>query len=749
MSDQNDIRVVHTMGLNNCGGRCVIHAHVQNGQIIRLTTESQSAVGDGVPLCACIRGLNYHKTFLGNDRLLYPMKRIGRRGEGKFERISWDEALDTIVSEWIRIRDTYGVGSRYVNYGCGDSGVLYGGALSKRLLSLDGGYLGYYNNYSNPCITRGTELMYGTTATGNSPETWLDSKLIILWGHNPMETHFDAETMFYLRKARDKGIPIIIVDPRRNDTVKALNAEWIPIRPATDPALMDAMAWVIVKNGLEDRSFLDRLCIGFDREHMPEGVDSSECVLDYLLGTKDGIPKDTKWAERITGVPAEKIEELALRYASAKPAALIQGYGAQRHAYGEQSARGGILLACMTGNVGIRGGWACGNGSAKRHAMPFFPSTPNPYGRKIPSFTWTDAVDHGHMFTQVDGLTGGSQLDSDIKMILNLAGNTLINQHSDINRTVSLLQDTTKCEFIVCSDLFMTASAKFADILLPGVSMFEQENITTPWKYGDFIGYVNKIIEPLGECRHEYDWLCDLAARFGLEPLFSEGRSAKDWLEMIYNDLSAIEPELPPFDEFREAGIARFTDNPVVIAFKDQVDDPENNPFPTPSGKIELFSEQVYNTQYRDFFPAIPRYVSPPEGPEDPLRDRFPLQLIGWHTKRRCHSVHDNNLELHKTDPQRIWIHPDDAAQRGLSTGDTALIFNDRGRIRLPVFVTDRIMRGVTAISQGAWYNPDSTGTDTAGSINVLTSQRPTPCAYGNPQHTNLVEVTKQLKIKL
>jgi anaerobic dimethyl sulfoxide reductase subunit A len=329
-------------------------------------------------------------------------------------------------------------------------------------------------------------------------------------------------------------------------------------------------------------------------------------------------------------------------------------------------------------------------------------------------------------------------------MILNLAGNTLINQHGDINRTAEILRDTSRCEFIVCSDLFMTASAKFADILLPGVSMFECENITMPWKYGDFVGFTNKAIEPLYEGRFEYDWLVEVARGLGLEQEFSLGRTAGDWLKAAYEELRKTETELPDYETFKEAGIYRYQNNKVRIAFEKECQDPEKYPFPTPSGKIEIFSEKVYRTEYKEFFPAIPRYVTPPEGADDPLREKYPLQMIGWHTKRRCHSIHDNNQAMHRLDPQCIWIHPDDAAARGIQDGDEVLVCNDRGSVQIPARVTDRILPGVTAMTQGAWYQPDEKGTDHGGSINVLTSLHPTPYARGNAQHTNLVEIIKR-----
>ncbi len=663
-------KIIYTTGLNNCGGRCLICAHVEDGRIVKLTTDTPAQAGDSVPLCACAKGLNYHKTFLNGERILHPMKRVGPRGEGEFEPITWAEAVDTIAAQWIRIRDTYGPGSRYVNYATGMSGLLDPSAMAKRLLALDGGYLDRYNSYSSACMTQATQLIYGTRITGNSPESWLDSKFIILWGHNPADTKFDSVTMHYLKQAKANGVPIVVVDPRESDTVRQLGAEWIPIRPATDAAMLDAMAYVIYEHGLHDQAFLDRCCVGFDREHMPPGVDPSECYLSWLLGERDNTPKTPEWAQPITGVPADTIRSLALRYAGAKPAALIQGLGAQRHACGEQGVRGGILLACMTGNVGVWGGWACGNGRCKGHETPSFPKGQNPFPMSIPVYRWTDAITHGHTMTELDGVKGGEQLPSDIKMILNLAGNCLINQHGDINRTAEILKDTSKCEFIVCSDLFLTASAKFADILLPGVSSLERDDISMPWQYGDFLGFARQVVEPMGESRLEYDWLAEVAERLGLWEQFTEGRTAGEWLEHLYNDLRQRETELPLYEEFSRGGVYRYQNNPPFIAFEQECRDPESHPFPTPSGKIELFSETVYRTRFRDFFPAIPRYVEPPEGANDPLAQRYPLQLIGWHTNRRAHSIHDNNPALEPVEPQRLWMHPDDAAARGISDGD-------------------------------------------------------------------------------
>lgn len=330
-------------------------------------------------------------------------------------------------------------------------------------------------------------------------------------------------------------------------------------------------------------------------------------------------------------------------------------------------------------------------------------------------------------------------------MILNLAGNTLINQHSNIGRTAEILKDTSKCEFIVCSDLFMTASAKYADILLPGTSMFESENIGMPWVGGDFIGFLNKVVEPLGESRLEYDWLVEVADKLGLKEAFTEGNeTVSEWLHSRYEVLRRQEPELPDYETFKAEGIYRYQNQKPLVAFEKQVQNPEQYPFPTKSGKIEIFSKTIYETEYQEHVPPLPGYVPAKEGPEDLDYQEYPLQLVGWHTKRRCHSIHDNNKDMHKLDPQQLWMNAADADSRGIEEGMQVVVWNRRGRIQIPVKITERIMPGVVALSQGAWFKQDSDGVELGGSINVLTSEHPTPLAKGNPQHTNRVEVSRK-----
>ncbi|SHH99512.1 anaerobic dimethyl sulfoxide reductase subunit A [Sporobacter termitidis DSM 10068] len=740
--EEPPLRRVPVSGTNNCGGRCLFYARVQDGAVLRLDGGRQKPEVSGEAQLPCVRGAGYRQTYLNASRLRYPMKRAGRRGEGRFERISWDEALDVLTFKMKDIKDRYGPASRYVNYATGVAGVMRGDKLARHLLALDGGYLGLYNTYSSACAEIATPYVYGTLQTGSTSDTLPDSKLIILWGHNPLETIFNPMTRRELMRARKEGVRIIAVDPRYSDSARLYADEWIGLRPTTDGAFIDAMAHVILTEGLQDQAFMDACCLGFDRGHMPEGYKDAENYADYCLGRSDGVPKTPAWASKITGVPAEVIAGLAREYARSKPAALLPGLGYQRHGNGEQAVRGLIMLACLTGNVGVRGGNAAGLGHVRQHRLPSAGIAANPLGLSIPSFLWTDAVARGTALTAKDGVRGAGHLPAPVKMIFNLAGNALLNQHSDVNATAKILADDSLCEFIVCSDVFMTPSAKFADLLLPGTSLFETENICSPWDQGNYLLYNSGAVPPLFESRFEYGWLSELAGRLGLKGDFTKGHAtAADWLRGSYEEVRLEEKELPPYDVFKQSGGWQYKNNKSFVAFENEVRDPANHPFPTPSGKIEIFSPRLHDMSQPDDIPAIPKYVPSFEGPADEKRAQYPLQLIAWHMKTRCHSIHFHADPLDAGEEQVLWMHPEDAAVRGVTSGDEVSVWNGRGKAYLKAHITDRIVPGAVAMPQGAWYRPGLDGTDLGGCINVLTTLRPTPLAKGNPQHSNLVEV--------
>ncbi|EOL7952175.1 DMSO/selenate family reductase complex A subunit, partial [Escherichia coli] len=584
---------------------------------------------------------------------------------------------------------------------------------------------------------------YGVAASGNSMDTLLDTKLVILWGHNPTETIF-GHTNYYFQKMKQNGTRFIVVDPRYSDTVSSLADQWIPLLPTTDNALMDAMMYVIISENLHDKTFIDTYTLGFDENSMPEGVPANESLVAYLFGAKDGIHKTPEWAEKITHVPAQSIRQLARDYATTKPAALIQGWGPQRHICGERTARGSTLLASITGNVGIKGGWAAGYGGSSNRKFCVGPDMPeNPVQAKISIMNWMQAADDASKVTPQDGLKGVDKLDSNIRLLFSLAGNYLANQNPDVHQAAKLLEDESKIEFIVLSDLFMTPSAKYADVLLPETSFMERWNIGETWGTASYLILSEKPIEPDFERRTDYDWLRDVAKKLGVEAEFSQGRDEKQWIEHIWEQTRLAMPDenLPDFATLQKTRRHLFKSAPH-IAFEANIRDPQNNPFPTPSGKIEIFSKRLFDMQDPEI-PALSHYVPAFEGPEDKLTAKYPLQLITWKGKNRANSTQYANPWLQEVQTQKLWLNPQDAKQRGISEGDSVKIYNDRGVSIIPVEITPRIIPGVVAMQAGAWWQPDAQGIDRGGCANVLSSTRITALAKGNSHQTMLVEVEK------
>lgn len=735
-------KVIAAVCNNNCGGRCQVKAHVRDGVIVRITTDDGPDTAESPQLRACLRGRALRNRIYHPDRLRYPMMRTGTRGEGRFKRVSWDEAIDSIATRLKSVVEQHGPGAVYLQYATGNGGAISGIAAARRLMNLMGGYLGSYNSYSSACLGYTAPYVVGYRDT-SSYQTLIHSKLIVLNGFNPAETIFETNSNYYLAKAKEAGAKLVVIDPRLTETAATFGDQWIPLKPTTDAALLVSMAYVIISENLHDQPFLDKYCIGFDESHMPPGAPPGLSFRSYVMGLADGVAKTPEWAQPITGIDAHVIRGLAREYATLKPAQLIQGLGPQRHAYGEESVRCGIVLACMTGNFGVLGGgWGGGEGSRNLGLrIGHLPAGENKVKAVIPSFLWTDAVVRGTEMTGEDGVKHGP-LTSNIKFIFNLAGNTLVNQHADINRTAAILRDESKVECIVVSDHFLTPSARFADLLLPADNSLERCDIGTPWTGEKYIVFGNKVLEPPFECRHEYWWLSRVAAKLGLGEKFTEGKSVEDWLRQFITAARGTDPEFPAYEELSRTGIYK-KDFANYVAFENEIRDPARYPFKTPSGKIEIFSKTLFDMNKPDAIPAVPKYIPAWEGPADPLINKYPLQCIGPHSKRRTHSTFDENPWMEEAEPQMMSISPQDAGARGIVEGCRVKVFNDRGTLVIRAHVTRRIRPGVVAIPQGAWYTPDEKGICQRGCINVLTSQRPTPLAHGNAQHTILVEVEK------
>ncbi|MDR2055216.1 MAG: molybdopterin-dependent oxidoreductase [Desulfovibrio sp.] len=737
-------RIIPTSSNFDCGGRCLSKAHVLDGVITRISARANEELNPAVPVMkSCVRGRSYRKYQYQPDRLKYPMKRMGKRGEGKFGKISWEEAIETIAGRTKRLTDAYGPGCRFLAGSSGTSmGVFDHAKIGRRFFNVTGGFLDNYHNVSLANALVATTGVYGTGNSGNSMDSLLESKLIILWGHNPVETHF-GHTNYYLKQAREKGVRIIVIDPRYSDSAVTYADLWIPVLPNTDGAMMDAMAYAIVSENLHDKHFLDTFCLGFDEEHMPEGVPAGESYLAYLMGKKDGVVKTPAWAERICKVPANAIRKLAIEYASAKPAALLSGWGPQRNSAGERTVRGSAMLCCMTGNVGKLGGWAGGYAGISRPGPVGMPIPKNPLGQSINIMQWTDAVEDHTSVTPADGLRGTDKLTAPVKVIYSLSSNYLVGMNPDINKAKRLLEDETNVEFIVASDLVMNSSCLYADILLPSVTFFECWDLTVSFNCGAYFILSQKVVEPMFEARHPYEWMAEVAKRFGVEESFTEGRTQEGWIRFLLKETRKKYPDVPEWEQMKQQGIAYLPYETPAIAFKNILDDPEKNKFPTASGKIELCSKALYDLHDPEV-PAVAQYVPAWEGPEDrPRVDKYPFQVIGWKTKNRDNSTLYTHPWLQQVASQVMWLNPLDARKKGIRSGDKVRVFNDRGALLIEAMVTPRIMPGVLAIPTGAWHSPGKDGTDRNGCLNVLTTDRKTPQARGNAHHSCLADIAR------
>jgi len=759
---------------HNCGGRCILGAVVKDGTVVRLvpdpTPSKDEDLATNPRAIPCLRGRSQTRRVYAPERLKYPMKRLGKRGEGKFERISWDEALDTIAGQMKRIKETYGNEAFYFQYAWGVTWTGPDGAsIIQRMLSLNGGYVGMYGSYS--------EAAYGAVIgnitggySGNSADDVVNSKLVVLIGDNSVVTRAGGDNGgYWYMKAAQNGTKFIVIDPILTDTVAATQAEWVPINPGTDVALIAAMAYVMVKEDLYDKEFMATHSVGFDEATLPEGAPANSSWMAYIMGrSPDGVVKSPEWAAKITGIPADRIAQLAREIASVKPCAIFQCWGPQRRAYGEQFVRAIPILAAMSGNFGISGGNTGQLPASAYFPMSGVPVPPNPVTTSIPCFTWPDFVTRGtEMTPEKDFIHGKSaawsanagsvsavtdrdvRLSSNMKFMWNNGGNCIINQHADVNGTGKMLEDDTKLEFIVTTEVGMTPSCKYSDILLPGTTGFESENIITGEGHGQkgnhaWVLFNHKVIEPMYECKDDV-WIAEqLADRLGFGDEFRDGHKTRDdWMKDMVASAQASIPDFPSLEEFKKVGIYKTGGSKPFVAFAEFRADPEANPLSTPTGKLEIYSPTIAALNNPEEMPAIPKYVPEWEGVSDPLRKKYPLLMQTTHFVARSHSTFENVDILQEAHPQALWINTIDAKKRGIKNGDKVKVYNDRGEVHLPAYVTNRIRPGVTNMPQGAYFTPDANGVDTRGCGNVLTNYRPTPYARGFTAHTNLVQVEK------
>ena len=740
----------------NCPGRCALKFHVKDDEIawVDTYTTGDAAFEDPQPR-ACLRGRTYRRWANGPDRVNYPMKRVGRRGEGKFERVSWDEALDDIAEKLQGIIDDYGNESVFVTYATGVSSTtarsLY------RFMNCLGGFLAGYGDYSAMQMQRTIPVVQGMTGMfGSTLNAADEAALILAFGTSPVETRQGGAVSHYdwVRMREKTKAKIILIDPRLSDSAMGHSDEWLPINPGTDAALCSAIGHELIKNDLVDLDFLHTYCVGYDEETMPESAKGqNKSYYDYLMGTGyDKVEKTPEWAAPITGISAERIRALAQEIGTTKPLFVVQGWGPQRRSNGEMNCWAITMLPLLTGQVGLPG---TSNGTREGTftiSLASLPAGKNPVEASIPVFLFTDAVDHGTEMTALNaGVQGAPKLNQNIKCILNYAGNCLTNQHGNINRAHDILADESKCELIVVWETAMTDSAKYADYLLPDLFRFEQVSVIGT---GGDVAYMiagQPCTSPKFERMSLYDCLTQLGRRMGVEEAFTEGKTEEDWIRELYEQSREKDAQLPTYDEAVAQGVyLRKNPRGRTIVHEAFRKDPIANPLGTPSGKIEIYSETLakiasaWDLGKDDVIEPIPVYTAGFAETDIPT-DKYPLRCSGFHYRGRLHSSWGGIELLKEVNPQELWINPSDAEPRGIKAGDKVRVSNDFGQTELLAKVTPRVVPGVVCMAQGAWHDADMYGdrVDHGGCINTLTTHRPSPLAKGNPQHSNICEVTK------
>ena len=804
----------------DCPGRCPLELHLRDGELARVSANKAAP--------ACHRGLSMRAWANSPDRLMWPLRRVGPRGSAQFERVTWDEALDEISDQLARIRREHGNESIYLAYSTGQSCTT--ADPFERLMNRFGGFLDRYNNYSNPQINAMVRSMYGPGALypgGSELDAAADARLVLVFGASPAETGTGRATWHgawdrVVGQVGERGGRIVMVDPRRNGSIPKRKGSdqqtvsWLPINPGTDGALAAALLHELAftHNAL-DWDFLHERCIGFTDETLPEHWrDMGLSVMDYLRGTGyDHVAKTPAWAAAITGIPADDIRELASQLATARPVFIMQGWGPQRRSNGEMTSGMIMMLAAALGQVGLPGtnngmNIAWGGGfltrvSAGQNAVPF----------RIPAYRFLDAIENGEALGAREGVRGlpeascgdaegssfateaelkqafhsgratdfvqhqdsAAHLPCSIKAIICHGGNCLTNQHGDVNRAHRVLGDPTKCKFILNVDVEFTDSARYADIVLPDLFRMEQESAMDADAWGRRIAVGTGELGARFERRGAWNTCVELAKRWGIEDAFTEGRTEGEWIRHLYEGDRERSTGLPTFDQLLEEGLAWRADRTEpFVALADWRSNPVAHPLDTPSGKIELFSEQLTaaaealrGTPDEGAITPIPTYVpewgpaefavgqaasdeaqAPSAGPRadgqesemgtEPTRDQ-PLRVFGFHSVARIHSSWGNVPAVSRRVPQVISINPADADARGIATGDLVEASNRFGTLRLPAHVTDDVIAGTIVMPQGAWWQAESDVAepiDVGGCINTLTISRPSPLAFGNPQHT-------------
>jgi len=663
---------------------------VEGGRIRRIGRNPANAA---TPLGPCLKGLSYVERQHSNDRLLTP---LCRTSGGGFEPIAWGRALDLIAEKLLSVRERFGPQSVLYYTGSGTKGLLNG--IGERFWRMFGGCTATYGDLCWPAGLEATRLTLGDNKH-NAPWDLANAKLILMWGKNASETNIHQ--MVFVQDALERGARLVVIDPRRTPTAERAELLVQP-RPGTDGALALAIARLLIANGWTDEAFIERHVHGY-----PE----------FRAMVDEWTPER---AAEVTEVPVRFVHRLAELLGTVRPATICAGFGMQRYTNSGQTMRALIALAAITGNIGKPGaGWVYANLQSHIFSRPkdpiafYPPETP-------------DGVVRVSISTARLGRDMLAQHDPPLKAAWVERGNPLTSNPE----TPALQKAFRALEFRVVVDEFLTDTAKEADVVLPCKTLFEQSDVITAY-WHPYVQWKQKILDPPGDIKLDSEIYYLLAKRIG----FPDSEIAK---AMPAPGEAAVEEYLAKrLANTPDITIDRLKQGPVLppghqeVAFADMV-------FPTPSGRIELVSEEARRRWNAD---PLPTYSEPLESPrrDGGPRPPRPLHLMTPNTKNRIHSQFGNLRLIEAVSPKpMLSIHPDDAAARGIRDGDRVAVFNERGRFIMHAVIDFGIKRGCVSVTNGWWRTQGV-------SVNDLSLGRETDMGHGAAFHDNLVEVVREV----
>jgi anaerobic selenocysteine-containing dehydrogenase len=674
---------------HDCPDTCSMIFEVEDGKLTGVHGNKDHPMTRGG---LCVKLDDYEKRHYHPDRILHPLRRTGPKGSKQFERISWDDALNEVISRWKDIIDEYGTQAIVPYSYLGHQGLIHG---------LNGGDA-FFNKLGATVCERtfcgeGSATAWVLTngpTSGVDPESFIHAKYIILWGCNSVSTNLHAWR--FVKDARKRGAKLVVIDPYRSRTAK--QADWhIAVRPGTDGALAMAMIHTIIEEGLIDQDYVDNYTVGFK---------------ELAERAKTRTPE---WAAAITGVRVDDIRTLAREYARTNPAAIRIGVAVERNWGGGQAIR---AISCLPS---LTGAWREVGGGI--YQMTFWE---HPY--KLDVVSQPQLIPQGTRVInnlQIGrALTGEMDLDPPVMSLMCWNSNP-VTQAPEADKTVRGLEREDL--FMVSAEHFISDTAAYADIVLPAAMGAEMEDIILSWGH-NYLTYNTKCTDLPGEVLSNNEIFNRLAERMG----FEEDRfkwSDSECLERFV-DWDSPACEGIDLDYMRENGFARLN----IGTPDDRAPHKEGN-FPTPSGKCEFFSETAANgnfviapfrQMYEDMQPgnsepldSLPDYVPSKEAPDSnpELAERYPLNIIAPKSHgflNSCYANMDNKIKGQGA--QFVMISEDDAEARGINEGDQVRVFNDRGAFEVVAKVSEDINSGLVVSSLGYWRQLNN------GTANVVSS---------------------------